>query len=359
MGTLQPLREFGPENEVPCAEFVAGLGGEIVPRKSCFVPLKMAVILGCARPVRPSKTIQEGEAGMSAKYIFVTGGVVSSLGKGLAAASIGCLLESRGLRINLMKFDPYLNVDPGVIERHSETNWLRVEIDFSGELDEAFGVAANKQGVRLKDYMTETIAAAIGSDIASVREEIRRVQAKRATERKGSRPSPSEARATETDVFQTERLDAPLSPEEEEQMQANLRGLAVALKSDGETDDEAFQRVTLSKFLITFRDDPYWPFYHVEHKFGRVILTINTAHPFFEHLYKPLRDLEIKEAVEGQNPPDHLVPSGKGPVTALELLLFSMARTQSVLSRENQDAPKIFDAFRRAWSEAYRIQLTN
>ena len=50
---------------------------------------------------------------MSAKYIFVTGGVVSSLGKGLAAASIGCLLESRGLRVNLQKFDPYLNVDPG------------------------------------------------------------------------------------------------------------------------------------------------------------------------------------------------------------------------------------------------------
>ncbi len=50
---------------------------------------------------------------MSAKYIFVTGGVVSSLGKGLAAASIGCLLESRGLKVNLMKMDPYLNVDPG------------------------------------------------------------------------------------------------------------------------------------------------------------------------------------------------------------------------------------------------------
>src|SRR5208282_3206188 len=50
---------------------------------------------------------------MSAKYIFVTGGVVSSLGKGLAAASIGALLESRGLRVNLMKFDPYLNVHPG------------------------------------------------------------------------------------------------------------------------------------------------------------------------------------------------------------------------------------------------------
>ncbi len=59
---------------------------------------------------------------MSAKYIFVTGGVVSSLGKGLAAASLGCLLESRGLKVNIMKFDPYLNVDPGTMSpfQHGE-----------------------------------------------------------------------------------------------------------------------------------------------------------------------------------------------------------------------------------------------
>jgi CTP synthase len=59
---------------------------------------------------------------MPAKYIFVTGGVVSSLGKGLAAASIGCLLESRGIKVNIMKFDPYLNVDPGTMSpfQHGE-----------------------------------------------------------------------------------------------------------------------------------------------------------------------------------------------------------------------------------------------
>jgi CTP synthase len=57
-----------------------------------------------------------------AKYIFITGGVVSSLGKGIAAASIGCLLESRGLRVALQKFDPYLNVDPGTMSpfQHGE-----------------------------------------------------------------------------------------------------------------------------------------------------------------------------------------------------------------------------------------------
>ena len=57
-----------------------------------------------------------------AKCIFVTGGVVSSLGKGIAASSIGCLLESRGLRVTLQKFDPYLNVDPGTMSpfQHGE-----------------------------------------------------------------------------------------------------------------------------------------------------------------------------------------------------------------------------------------------
>src|SRR6266540_3968146 len=59
---------------------------------------------------------------MDKKFIFVTGGVVSSLGKGLASASIGCLLESRGFIVNLLKFDPYLNVDPGTMSpyQHGE-----------------------------------------------------------------------------------------------------------------------------------------------------------------------------------------------------------------------------------------------
>ncbi|MBA2494231.1 MAG: CTP synthase [Acidobacteria bacterium] len=56
------------------------------------------------------------------KYIFVTGGVVSSLGKGLAASSIGCLLEARGARVQMMKLDPYINVDPGTMSpfQHGE-----------------------------------------------------------------------------------------------------------------------------------------------------------------------------------------------------------------------------------------------
>ncbi len=59
---------------------------------------------------------------MQQKFIFVTGGVVSSIGKGLAAASLGSLLEARGFKVTIMKFDPYLNVDPGTMSplQHGE-----------------------------------------------------------------------------------------------------------------------------------------------------------------------------------------------------------------------------------------------
>src|SRR5262249_58108032 len=56
------------------------------------------------------------------KFIFVTGGVVSSLGKGLTSASIGMLLEGRGLKVRMQKLDPYINVDPGTMSpyQHGE-----------------------------------------------------------------------------------------------------------------------------------------------------------------------------------------------------------------------------------------------
>jgi len=59
---------------------------------------------------------------MRTKFIFITGGVLSSLGKGLAASSIGALMESRGLTISMLKFDPYINVDPGTMNplQHGE-----------------------------------------------------------------------------------------------------------------------------------------------------------------------------------------------------------------------------------------------
>src|SRR5438445_7764319 len=62
------------------------------------------------------------ESNEMTKFIFVTGGVVSSLGKGLTSASIGMLLEGRGLNVRLQKLDPYINVDPGTMSpyQHGE-----------------------------------------------------------------------------------------------------------------------------------------------------------------------------------------------------------------------------------------------
>src|SRR6266513_2257156 len=75
---------------------------------------------GCKRA--RAKACSRRTEGSLVKYIFITGGVVSSLGKGLAAASLGTLLELRGLRVVFQKFDPYLNVDPGTMNpfQHGE-----------------------------------------------------------------------------------------------------------------------------------------------------------------------------------------------------------------------------------------------
>ena len=53
---------------------------------------------------------------MAVKYVFVTGGVVSGLGKGITAASLGRLLKARGYKVTMQKFDPYINIDPGTMK---------------------------------------------------------------------------------------------------------------------------------------------------------------------------------------------------------------------------------------------------
>lgn len=56
---------------------------------------------------------------MPVKYVFVTGGVVSGLGKGITAASLGRLLKARGYKVTMQKFDPYINIDPGTMNPSS------------------------------------------------------------------------------------------------------------------------------------------------------------------------------------------------------------------------------------------------
>ena len=72
---------------------------------------------------------------MNTKYIFVTGGVVSSLGKGIIAASIGKLLQARGYKITIQKFDPYINIDPGTLNPYEHGECYVTEDGFETDLD--------------------------------------------------------------------------------------------------------------------------------------------------------------------------------------------------------------------------------
>jgi CTP synthase len=69
------------------------------------------------------------------KYIFLTGGVVSSLGKGISASSLGLLLKSRGLRVTIQKFDPYINVDPGTMSPYQHGEVYVTEDGAESDLD--------------------------------------------------------------------------------------------------------------------------------------------------------------------------------------------------------------------------------
>lgn len=267
-----------------------------------------------------------------------------------------------GLTVSILRNDRevFAGPLPKLTTQHSVTNWYRVQIDFPGVLDEAFGVASNKQGVRMKDYVLDKIRAEIGSDIAKLNDEIKRFQAEKASRIEPAKATASEQRANEVDQLHAKPLSTELTPEEQQQLDANLHGLAVTLKRDEETDEQAFERVKKSTYLIDFKHDEYWPFYHVDHKFGRIILTINTAHAFFEKLYNPLKNLARKPVEEALEEGLTLETKhiDEGPLVALELLLLSLARAQGVLGMRSDEAKQVFDQLRREWSETYRIQLT-
>ena len=161
---------------------------------------------------------------------------------------------------------------------------------------------------RLKGYVEDVIKETIGGEITAINDELKRVQGALAASRNPAQPTASEARATHADPMLLNALPAPTTPEEEAQLEANLRGLASTLQREGETDEQAFERIKNSKYIIEFKHDEYWPFYDVKHRFGRVILTINTAHPFFSQLYDPLRKLGVpsspEEMEESATPPE-------------------------------------------------------
>ena len=263
----------------------------------------------------------------------------------------------------------FIGTIPQIMKRHSDANWFRIQIDFPGKLDEAFGVAANKQGIRPKAYVLRDISAALDGEITTLREQIKKYQNEQTVRRQGSKPSAGEMKADEAERWQAKPLiePQPTTLEEQRQLDENLRTLGMLLKREKETDEEAFERVKNSKHIMHYKHDEYWPFYHVDQRFGKIILTINTAHPFYERLYEPLSraaqalDVKVAEgapAVEEDHAAEPQTFKGsQEALVALQLMLLSLARTQSSMSLQNRDRKQTFELFRKEWSDTYGTQL--
>jgi len=240
--------------------------------------------------------------------------------------------------------------------------WWRIEIEFPAELDEAFGVAVNKQGVRPKSYVIDEIRKAIHEDLRKVKDKIEEHYARLASKQTSKGPSEAERRANESEALQTTLLPQhePIDEAERAATEMRLRSLATGVKRADETDEEVFERVKNSRYITTFKHDEDASFYRADFELGRVILSINSAHPFFRAIYEPLSKLsKLQSVADGEEMEvDHEALADVLP--SLELLLLSLARTQSTMLANDAggEQRQVFDRLRRQWSLDLATQLS-
>jgi hypothetical protein len=247
-------------------------------------------------------------------------------------------------------------------------SWWRLEIDFPAILDEGMGVNVNKQGVRPKAYVTQLIKREIQSELSNVRSRIDKHWSLRAAESAKSKTREAEQRASEAESLQSTLLPEPtMNQEERLEYESQLRSLATGLKRDGETDEEVYERLSKSKYITDFKYDEDAPFYRVEYKLRKIILRINTAHPFFAALYKPLAqiakhstDMRVTGHDEEVALDGELVKVCGEALVTLELMLLSLARTQSEMTLNDSDGntERMLDKLRRQWSLNLMNQLS-
>lgn len=246
-------------------------------------------------------------------------------------------------------------------KQHGNNYWLRLQIDFPAELDEAMGVAMNKQGVRPKSYVYEAISQKIGEQVSATRQSIAQAAPERLKKSASGQMNEAERRANAADGLQPKSLPAPAPATEEEKqvLEGNLRTLAMTMKRPGESETTAFERIEHSTYVTHFVHDEFWPFYNVDYRFGKVILTINSAHPFYEKLYKPLVELGTRASSDSENEDGDAAACNSELVVMLQLVLLSLARTQSQLtSGGDEERVEAFKMLQKEWSEAMRVQMS-
>lgn len=256
------------------------------------------------------------------------------------------------------------------LKKHSTNAWLRVEIEFTGEADEAFGVAANKQGVRLQQFAADAILehddGRFLRNITDIRKTIRDRQMKIAAGEQAGQMSDAERHATDTEGVQGVALTTPAvdTPDQIAALEANLRGLSVSLRQNGETEEQAFNRVKESKYLTDFKGEEYAPFYDTEYKFGKLILRVNTAHPFYQKVWQPLGDLakkpiQLGDGESGDGVGEEVGDTTRKALLGLQVLLLSLARaqTQMLTGDAHGHHAQLFRNLRKSWSDVLETQL--
>lgn len=251
------------------------------------------------------------------------------------------------------------------LKKHTTDVWFRVEIDFKGEADAAFGVAANKQGVRLQEYVAQKILDRLGDNATRMRKTVREKQQKAKSAGQGSKNSGAQRMASDAEAIQAIALPMPPADtvEQREVLDAHLRGLATSLREEGETEEEAFDRVKESKYLFGFTNQEYAPFYDTEYRFGKVILRVNSAHPFYQKVWQPLHNLAKKPTQAGEtDDPEGIGTVADDALTALrglQLLFLSLSRAQAqmLMADQNGDQAQLFRNLRKSWSDVLETQM--
>jgi hypothetical protein len=254
------------------------------------------------------------------------------------------------------------------IKKHHLNAWFRVEIDFTAQADEAFGVAANKQGVRLKEYAADAIREAfdgrLGKNVSAMRKQIAARQYEAVAAEQAGQAGEAERLASGADALQAVALPQPPTdtPEQALALEANLKGLAATLRQDGETEEQAFERVNSSKFLTDIRHQEYAPFYDTEYKFGKLILRVNSAHPFYQKVWQPLCDLARNAAgaeVDAEGVGGDSSDTGRRALMGLQMMLLSLARAQAQMTAGDTQSEQVqlFRNLRKAWSDVMETQF--
>jgi hypothetical protein len=234
-------------------------------------------------------------------------------------------------------------------------NWWGGEIHIPAVLDDAFGVTNNKQGVHPKHYVREILKEALWPTITELRSKIVADRREERRKRKGGEPSEVEKRLAEAEKFLGAIREVPVDPTYQKQVEQELRKFAAKYARDGETAEQAYERVMKSPYLVEFVDQPEGPFYRVETYGTKIVLLINKRHEFYSKLWEPL-GAATGAPPTGLGEPSKAAPDGGTPQDAIAMMLAAIARVE-VEYRGREQGEEWFKEVRQRWSSTLQTFL--